>query len=107
MAATTHVSCGEGVRADTAWPAKLPPWPSPSPKPALWSPSTHSSESKPRHERTNRDADKLTDTDERGPVTFVAQRRDATDQDGALCPDKSSEADQLIDHDRAPEWATD
>lgn len=49
----------------------------------------------------------LIDAEERDPVTFVVPREDATDSDGEIYPNKSYEANQLVNHGQAPAWVTD
>jgi len=44
---------------------------------------------------------------ERDPVTFTVPRDDATDDDGAVVPDESYEANLLQTHPAAPEWVND
>lgn len=46
----------------------------------------------------------LIPAEDRDPVTFVVAREDGTDEEGAVFPDKSYEANQLRSHPTAPEW---
>lgn len=50
-------------------------------------------------------ADKqLVPAEDREPVTFVVDWDDGTDEEGAVFPDKSYEANQLRSHPAAPAW---
>jgi hypothetical protein len=46
----------------------------------------------------------LVPADERDAVTFVVSQADGTDDSGNVYPDESYEANQLQQHDAAPDW---
>jgi hypothetical protein len=49
----------------------------------------------------------LVPAEDRDPVTFVVSWEGGTDEEGAVLPDKSYEANQLQTHPSAPEWVRD